>query len=405
MAPATDPPSPDPDPHAGATGPAGGVGDAPFEDDGLLFACRLDGAGGARALGWDAIEGAAGDGGATATGGPPGALWVHLRRDSPRARAWLASRPWIDALTVEALLAESTRPRIVEAGAGTVAILRGVDHRAGVGDGELLSFRVYCDGERLVSVRRRRLQVPHELYEQLLSPTRGPRDVPTLFERLISRLTERMSETVLAFDERLDDVEASVDAERPGAGDARRELSTLRRRVVAMRRHVYPQREALTSFLQDPPDWLGERPRAALRETHDRLVRYVEELDAARERALVIRDDIQNRLAERTNRILFALSILSAVFLPLTFLTGLLGMNVGGLPGTGAPAGFALACALMLAVGAVELLVLWRLGWLRPPRRDGARGGVRDGPRGRTGGGRRDAGRSVPGRTSPRPGP
>ena len=358
-------PSSAPSPALGATPVATPVAASPFEDDGLLFACRLDGEGGARTLGWDELAGA--DGGVD-DGAGGGALWVHLRRDSPRARAWLQARPWLEPPTVDALLAESTRPRIIEAGRGVVAILRGVNHDEKDTTGELLSLRLYCDGAHLVSVRHRRLQTPHDVLEQLLSPRRGPRDGGAVFERLVSRLTERMSDAVLAFDERLDDIEASVDAERPGAGDARRELSRLRRRVVAMRRHVYPQREALTSFLLEPPDWLSKRARAALRETNDRLVRYVEELDAARERALVIRDDIQNRLAERTNRILFALSILSAIFLPLTFATGLLGMNVGGLPGTGTPAGFAVACVAMLAVGVAELAVLWRLGWLRLPR-------------------------------------
>ena len=357
----TDPPgAAAPSSAPGATPDETGVAASPFEDDGLLFACRLDGEGGARTLGWDELEGADGD--------ARSALWVHLRRDSPRARAWLQARPWLEPLTVDALLAESTRPRILEAGRGVVAILRGVNHGERSAAGELLSLRLYCDGAHLVSVRQRRLQTPHDVLDQLLSPRRGPRDAGAVFERLVSRLTERMSDAVLAFDERLDEIEASVDAERPDVGDARRELSALRRRVVAMRRHVYPQREALTSFLLEPPDWLSKRARAALRETNDRLVRYVEELDAARERALVIRDDIQNRLAERTNRILFALSILSAIFLPLTFVTGLLGMNVGGLPGTGTSAGFAVACAAMLAVGVVELAVLRRLGWLRLPR-------------------------------------
>lgn len=346
---------------------------APYEDDGLLFACRLDGEGGAATCGWAELD--AMDATTDRTGEGSDAAWVHLRRDSERARNWLNARPWLDALTVDALLAESTRPRIVETGRGIVAILRGINHEAqdAGAPSEFLSLRLYCDGTHLVSIRKRRLQTPHDILEQLLSPRRGPRDVTSVFERLVSRITERMSTAVLAFDERLDDVEASVDAERPGAGDARRELSALRRRIVETRRYVYPQREALTSLLLDPPDWMPKRGLSALRETNDRLLRYVEELDAARERALVIRDDIQNRLSERTNRILFALSILSAVFLPLTFVTGALGMNVGGLPGIDSGLGFAVSCAVMLVVTAAELAVLWRLGWIRPPRRAGRR--------------------------------
>ena len=369
MAPATEPTSaPPPAAVETAAGPGAArpAGPSSTEDDGLLFACRLDGVGGARLLGWEALE-------REDDGGDGGALWVHLRRDSARAREWLRARPWLDAVALGALLDENVRPRIADVGAGTVALLRGVDP-ADEESSELPSLRLYCDGARLVSMRRRPLEAPHDLLAHLLSPRRGPRDAGALFERLVSRLTERMSDAVLAFDEDLDALEA--DAERPGAGDARRRLSALRRRVVATRRHVYPQREALASFLLDPPDWLGERSRAALHETADRLVRYVEELDAARDRALVIRDDVQNRLAERTNRILFALSVLSAVFLPLTFVTGLLGMNVGGLPGTGTPAGFLVACVAMLAVAALELAVLWRLGWIGRGRADdAARGG------------------------------
>ena len=76
--------------------------------------------------------------------------------------------------------------------------------------------------------------------------------------------------------------------------------------MVALRRYLSPQREAMTGLLMDPPDWLSERSRYSLRETDDRLLRYVEELDAARERAIVIKDDIANQLSEAANRTLLA---------------------------------------------------------------------------------------------------
>ena len=76
--------------------------------------------------------------------------------------------------------------------------------------------------------------------------------------------------------------------------------------MVALRRYLSPQREAMTGLLMDPPDWLSERSRYSLSETDDRLLRYVEELDAARERAIVIKDDIANQLSEAANRTLLA---------------------------------------------------------------------------------------------------
>lgn len=171
-----------------------------------------------------------------------------------------------------------------------------------------------------------------------------------------------MAPTVAAFDEKLDNLEANLDFSR--ANETRRKLSDLRQDAVILRRYVFPQREALNNLMSDPPVWMEERGRLHLRETIDRLLRYIEELDAARERAMVIRDDISNQLAESTNKTLYVLSIISAVFLPLGFLTGLLGINIGGIPGIDNPYAFWIACLMMVSVIIAELIVFRRLKWL-----------------------------------------
>ena len=69
-----------------------------------------------------------------------------------------------------------------------------------------------------------------------------------------------------------------------------------------------------------------------LRETGDRITRIAEELDSIRDRAAVLQDQVAGQRQEQLNQRLLALSIMSAFFLPLTFLTGLLGMNLAGIP-------------------------------------------------------------------------
>lgn len=322
------------------------------EEDGLLFACRLDGHGGAQLLDWAAVEGA----------GAEEPLWIHLSRESARARRWLSGLHELPSSVVGALFAEETRPRVFPVGSGTVAILRGVNHNPGADPEDLVSIRLWTDGRRLISLRQRRLMTPRDVLAQLLGPARGPSDAAALFERLLHRLTERMASTVVAFDDRLDALEEHFALER--AAVMRRELTQLRQEIVTLRRYLAPQREAMTSLLLEPPDWLGERSRHALRETDDRLLRYVEELDAARERAIVIKDDIANQLSESANRTLYLLSIVSAVFLPLGFVTGLLGINVGGMPGTDNPAAFWIACAAMLLIAIGEVVLFRKLRWL-----------------------------------------
>jgi len=325
----------------------------PVEEDGLLFGCRLDGKGGATFIGWEDLESGNDSG---------GTLWVHLDRNSDRVKTWLRERSGLTETTAEALLAEETRPRVFRGKRGVVSILRGVNTNPGSEPKDMVALRMWSDGSKVITLRHRKLMTPRDVLDQLLSLRTGPMNASQLYQRLITRLTERMAPTVAAFDESLDDLEANLDVTR--ANEMRRKLSGLRQDAVILRRYISPQREALNNLLTEPPVWMEDRCRLNLRETIDRLLRYIEELDAARERAMVIRDDISNQLAESTNKTLYVLSIISAVFLPLGFLTGLLGINIGGMPGVENPYAFWIACLIMVSIIIAELIIFRRLKWL-----------------------------------------
>jgi zinc transporter len=96
-----------------------------------------------------------------------------------------------------------------------------------------------------------------------------------------------------------------------------------------------------------------------LRDEADRITRYLEDLDLARERTMVLREEFLGQLAQEQNSRMYVLSVVAAIFLPLTFVTGLLGMNVGGLPGLESPRGFAGSLVIMV-LAAVGLVVFFR---------------------------------------------
>jgi zinc transporter len=114
----------------------------------------------------------------------------------------------------------------------------------------------------------------------------------------------------------------------------------------------------------DRPAWMEKELDRALRETSDRLLRYLEELDAARDRAVVIRDEIANRLSEDMNRTMYALSVVAGIFLPLGMLTGLLGINVGGMPGVESSSAFWVTCILLVVIVAGEIWLFRRMKWI-----------------------------------------
>ena len=110
--------------------------------------------------------------------------------------------------------------------------------------------------------------------------------------------------------------------------------------------------------------WLQPDDKAYLREVSDRTTRFVEDLDAARERAGVVQDELNSRISDQMNRTMYLLTVVAAVLLPPSLLTGLLGINVGGMPGADHPMSFAVVVVLIIAIAVVEVVVLRHLKWI-----------------------------------------
>jgi zinc transporter len=107
----------------------------------------------------------------------------------------------------------------------------------------------------------------------------------------------------------------------------------------------------LTSLAVRIPNWVDERNAAALRTAIERLTALGHDLDLVQERARLVGDQLSARLMEDTNRNIYILSIVTAVFLPMTLITGIFGMNLGGMPGQSHPFGFWYGMALMVVLG------------------------------------------------------
>jgi zinc transporter len=122
--------------------------------------------------------------------------------------------------------------------------------------------------------------------------------------------------------------------------DFRSTLRRLRRHSIALRRYIAPQSEVIHRLSHERVSWLTDSHRSRLRDLAARNLRYVDDLGAIRERIIVIDEKLSALNNEQINRTIFVLSTVTAIFLPLSFVTGLLGINVGGIPGAGSELGF-----------------------------------------------------------------
>jgi zinc transporter len=191
---------------------------------------------------------------------------------------------------------------------------------------------------------------------------KGPKDAASVMVALAARLTELMEPVIENLEDLADGLEERVSVQE--AKVTRGELAEFRRQVIALRRYLSPQRAVFASLVQEPFPGFQPTHRSSLRELADRTTRHVEDLEALRERAGVIHDELANHVAEQLNMRMYLVSLVAAIFLPLGLLTGLLGINVGGIPGASEPSAFLVVCGILVGVGVLLAWALRRLKWL-----------------------------------------
>jgi zinc transporter len=288
--------------------------------------------------------------------------WVHLDGNNPKTRTWLSENiSHLDNLVIDALLAGETRPRIIEFDKGAMMILRGVNLNENADPEDMVSIRLWIDAHRIISVQRRPLKATKDIQEKLLEGN-GPKDSGEFIAMLAARLFERMEPVFQELDERLDDIEEKV-IENPDISE-RQEIAVIRKQAIIFRRYISPQRDVIAHLRTSEMDWIDAMQKRRLQESLDRVTRYIEDLDTIRERAQIVKDELSSVLSDKMNNNLYMLSLVAAIFLPLGFFTGLLGINVGGIPGSENPNAFMIFCGILITTVIIQIIIFKKLKWL-----------------------------------------
>lgn len=225
----------------------------------------------------------------------------------------------------------------------------------------MVGIRLWFENNRIISTCHRRLLSIADLQEAI-EQGRGPESIDDFLVQITGQVMERMRQVIDDLEDNVADLEDQVLTAE--SHQLRSQLAALRRQAISLRRYLTPQREALSRLLTEKIPWLDESARVGLREVADRLARYIEDLDEARDRAAVTQEELVNRLSEQMNNKMYLLSIVAAIFLPLGFLTGLLGINVGGIPGAESNLGFLLFVLLLVIVVIFQILYFKHKKWL-----------------------------------------
>lgn len=322
---------------------------------GLVHALVLDGQGGARSIARTDLDDLQLE--------PHESVWLHWDRSHPQTQTWLRKDSGLSEFVCDLMLEENTRPRLLALPDNELLLfLRGVNLNPGAEPEDMVSVRIFAAAQRVISLRLRSLRATDELIG-LLTEGKGPKTASELLVYLAQLLTDKVQAVVSELTELVDDMEERIDADErymPEHGN----MVHIRRRAAGMRRFLAPQREIYAQLTRSKMPWFVEDDADYWNELNNSLTRYLEELELTRERVGLVLEAEDRRLNERMNRTMYRFGIVTGIFLPMSFLTGLLGINVGGIPGSENPHGFMLACGLMVVVALGQMWLFKRLRWV-----------------------------------------
>jgi magnesium transporter len=143
----------------------------------------------------------------------------------------------------------------------------------------------------------------------------------------------------------------------------------VRRELLALRRTIWPQRDAINALIRDGSDLISSEVRVYLRDCYDHAVQIMDLVETYRELASGLMDVYLSSVSNRMNEVMKFLTVMSSIFIPLTFIAGIYGMNFNtdkspvNMPELNWSWGYPLCLAVMAAIASGLIYFFWRRGW------------------------------------------
>ncbi|MDC9590222.1 zinc transporter ZntB [Xenorhabdus sp. XENO-10] len=319
-----------------------------FKGSNAIYACQLNGKGGITAFEEDSLV----------TAEQP--VWQHLDYKNPDSHQWLMNTTLLPSPVKEGLVSESIRPKMLRTGEGTLITLRSVNRNDNARPDHLVSFRIYINDKIIISSRHRKIHSIDQVQEDLHNGV-GAKSTGNWLIEIAGAITDEVNDFIEELHDNLIELEDDILEQKiPGRG----ELVLLRKQLIVLRRYMAPQRDVFIRLTSERLPWMSDEERHLMQEIADRLGRGMDDLDGCIARTAVLADEITSMMADAMNRRIYMMSLLTMIFLPTTFLTGLFGVNLGGIPGNKYQFGFGLFSFLLSLLMVVFAWWLRRSKWL-----------------------------------------
>jgi zinc transporter len=296
---------------------------------------------------------------AVAPGGEAQALeWTVLSGRNAADRAWIETQGRFDD-AIKAIIAKPPE-RNDRAHLEAAIVLSLVRSDDAAGD-ETMGLNIVIEAQHVTTVSFGMERTIEEAFDRevargsAMSASRVLSSVVTALikqlEPVLSGLADRID---LLEDAAMRDSDERIDDQVVLAGQ----------RILALRRYLAPLNYEVNYLALNPDELPGGAEPRYLRRAGEALARIVNALDGGHHRVQLMLNQLGNRDTSRLEKSMHKLTLVATVFLPLSFITGLLGINVAGIPGTHDPFAFWVVVAVLFAVAVGAMLVIRWKKWM-----------------------------------------
>lgn len=284
-------------------------------------------------------------------------VWYHFNGSEETTENSLLDKLLPNPIVYREMLSNETRPSIKSYNDGFLIILRCMNYNPESDPEDMVALHIWIKGNTVITVRKEKVFATDDIINNI----KGGHSIKGSGEMLIqllNNINSRIGFITAEIEDQVDELEEIVIEGR--IGDIRTELSRIRRKIISIRRYIVPQKEVLSRLAMENSIFIDEREKWSARDESEKLIRIIEDMDMVRERGSLIHEEINNKISENMNKTMYSFSIVATIFLPLGFITGLLGINVGGMPGVNSPIAFFIVCFICFILFIFEFLFFRR---------------------------------------------
>lgn len=280
--------------------------------------------------------------------------WLHMCASHNATSDHLTRVSKLDEPVVQALLLKETRSRVAVRGSGALVILKAMHRLEGASPDDMVGLRLWVDRERVITVRERDIDAVNEIRMRIEEGV-GPNSTGEFLAELFERIYAEIEPHIEALEDSVGELDEQVS--RGMLEHACASLADMGHSAIAFLRHLSPQKAALDTLIGSGLELLSPRDVERMVESRDRLTRLLEALHEVRDRGTIINEQIVRIQDIELNRSVYKFSLAATIFLPLSFLTSLFGVNLGGIPGVRNDAAFWVLLTACLVFLTLSILI------------------------------------------------